>query len=81
MARAASRKDHPLSMRLPEADIAMTDRAAGLRGGWLKDAAEGATRIDADLHISELPRLFKCFAEDLRTMARPVLDKADQAIP
>ena len=32
MPRAADRKDHPLSMRLPEADIAMIDRAAGLRG-------------------------------------------------
>lgn len=26
------RKDHPLSMRLPEDDIAVIDRAAGLRG-------------------------------------------------
>lgn len=30
--RAAGRKDHPLSMRLLEADIAIIDRAAGLRG-------------------------------------------------
>jgi uncharacterized protein (DUF1778 family) len=30
--RAAGRKDHPLSMRLPAADLAIIDRAAGLRG-------------------------------------------------
>lgn len=43
MARAVERKDHPLSMRLPEADIAMIDRAAGLRGRsrteFVRDAA------------------------------------------
>ena len=30
--RAAKRKEHPLSMRLPDADIAIIDRAAGMRG-------------------------------------------------
>jgi len=43
MPAAATRKDHPLSMRLPEADIAMIDRAAGLRGrsrtDFVRDAA------------------------------------------
>jgi uncharacterized protein (DUF1778 family) len=32
MRRAVERKEHPLSMRLPEADIAIIDRAATLRG-------------------------------------------------
>ena len=32
MNRTAIRKDHPFSMRLPEADIAIIDRAAKLRG-------------------------------------------------
>jgi uncharacterized protein (DUF1778 family) len=32
MSSAAKRKEHPLSMRLPAADIAMIDRAASLRG-------------------------------------------------
>ncbi len=40
---AAERKEHPISMRLPEADIAMIDRAAGLRGRsrteFVRDAA------------------------------------------
>ena len=43
MATTAGRKEHPISMRLPEADIAMIDRAAGLRGrsrtDFVRDAA------------------------------------------
>jgi uncharacterized protein (DUF1778 family) len=43
MSRAVERKDHPLSMRLPEADIAIIDRAAALRGrsrtDFVRDAA------------------------------------------
>lgn len=32
MASHAQRKDHPVSMRLPDADLAIIDRAANLRG-------------------------------------------------
>ena len=43
MPRAVKRKEHPLSMRLPEADIAIIDRAATLRGrsrtDFVRDAA------------------------------------------
>ena len=43
MTSSAKRKEHPLSMRLPEADIAMIDRAANLRGrsrtDFVRDAA------------------------------------------
>ena len=43
MARASLRKDHPLSMRLPDSDIAIIDRAASLRGRsrteFMRDAA------------------------------------------
>jgi uncharacterized protein (DUF1778 family) len=43
MTSPAKRKEHPLSMRLPEADIAMIDRAATLRGrsrtDFVRDAA------------------------------------------
>ncbi|MCF6109760.1 DUF1778 domain-containing protein [Mesorhizobium muleiense] len=43
MATNAERKEHPISMRLPAADIAMIDRAAGLRGrsrtDFVRDAA------------------------------------------
>ncbi len=40
---STKRKQHPLSMRLPDADIAIIDRAAGLRGRsrteFVRDAA------------------------------------------
>jgi uncharacterized protein (DUF1778 family) len=43
MPRAVERKEHPLSMRLPETDIAIIDRAAALRGrsrtDFVRDAA------------------------------------------
>ena len=43
MRAQSDRKDHPLSMRLPEADIAIIDRAASLRGRsrteFMRDAA------------------------------------------
>ena len=43
MPRAVGRKEHPLSMRLPDADISIIDRAAALRGRsrteFVRDAA------------------------------------------
>ena len=43
MSRSIKRKEHPLSMRLPVADIAIIDRAATLRGRsrteFVRDAA------------------------------------------
>lgn len=41
--RRPGRKEHPLSMRMPESDLAIIDRAAGLRGrsrtDFVRDAA------------------------------------------
>ena len=43
MPQPTPRKEHPLSMRLPDADIAIIDRAARLRGRsrteFVRDAA------------------------------------------
>lgn len=43
MAALVERKEYPISMRLPEADVAMIDRAAALRGrsrtDFVRDAA------------------------------------------
>ena len=52
MTRAAERKEHPLSMRLPEADIAMIDRAAGLRGRSRTEFVR-----DADAQIVAAPHV------------------------
>ncbi len=50
MAANAERKEHPISRRLPEADIAMIDRAAGLRGRSRTDfVREAAVRAAEDV--------------------------------
>jgi uncharacterized protein Yka (UPF0111/DUF47 family) len=55
-------------------DLAAEMAAAGLGEAWLQEVAAGATRIEADLHVPDMPRLAKCFADDLGAMARPVLE-------
>jgi uncharacterized protein (DUF1778 family) len=71
MAVSRNRKDYPLSMRLPEADIAMIDPAAGLRGrsrtDFVRDAAlraaeevlmgEGFVRMGAEAFAAFSARL------------------------
>ena len=53
MPRSSIRKDHPLSMRLPEADIAVIDRAAGLRGRSRTDFIREAAVQAAEATIIE----------------------------
>ena len=56
MARASERKEYPLSMRLPEADIAIIDRAAGLRGRSRTDfVREAAVRAAEDVLMENIP--------------------------
>jgi len=62
MATNAERKEHPISMRLPEADIAMIDRAAGLRGRSRTDfVREAAVRAAEDVLMET--RLIRMSAE------------------
>ena len=67
MTRAATRKDHPLSMRLPEADIALIDRAAKLRGHsrtqFVRDSAVRAAEeaVMDSLSIRLSPADFEAF--------------------
>ncbi|MGC2774058.1 MAG: DUF1778 domain-containing protein [Bradyrhizobium sp.] len=56
MARVTKRKEHPLSMRLPEADIAMIDRAASLRGRSRTDfVRDAAVRAAEDVLMETAP--------------------------
>ena len=49
MPRSAARKDHPLAIRLSEADLAVIDRAAQLRGRSRTDfVREAAVRAAED---------------------------------
>ena len=78
MPRAAKRKEHPLSMRLPEADIAIIDRAAGLRGrsrtDFVRDAAVRAAEevVMESTLIRMSPAGFSAFMKALSKAAKPV---------
>src|ERR1700750_1045630 len=67
MPRAVERKEHPLSMRLPETDIAIIDRAAALRGrsrtDFVRDAAVRAAEevLMETAPIRMSPAGFKAF--------------------
>ena len=75
MATNAERKEHPISMRLPEADIAMIDRAARLRGRSRTDfVREAAVRAAEDVLMEN--RLIRMstegFAEFMAVLSAPV---------
>ena len=78
MPRAAHRKDHPLSMRIPDSDLAIIDRAASLRGRsrteFVRDAAvraaEEALMDNVLIRMSEAG--FADFVGALDAPARPV---------
>src|SRR5471032_1375459 len=78
MSRTVRRKEHPLSMRLPETDIAIIDRAATLRGSsrteFVRDAAvraaEDTLMETAPIRMS--PAGFKAFMAALSGSAAAV---------
>jgi uncharacterized protein (DUF1778 family) len=78
-----NRKEHPISMRLPEADIAMIDRAAGLRGRSRTDfVREAAVRAAEDVLMeNRLVRMseegFAAFMDALAAPAIPVAELAE----
>jgi len=78
MVTKAERKDHPISMRLPEADVAMIDRAAGLRGRSRTDfVREAAVRAAEDVLMENglirmSPEGFADFMKVLSGPATPV---------
>jgi len=78
MPRATKKKDHPLSMRLPEADIAVIDRAARLRGRSRTDfVREAAVQAAEDVLLERSlirmsPGGFNAFMKSLSGPATPV---------
>src|SRR5207253_2817203 len=78
MASTAKRKEHPLSMRLPETDIAMIDRAADLRGRSRTDfVREAAVRAAEDVIMESAlvrmsPKGFDAFMTAIAAPARAV---------
>ncbi len=77
------RKDHPLSMRLPEADIAVIDRAARLRGRSRTDFVREAAVQAAEAVLMEhtLIRMsedgFAAFMAAVSAPAAPVPELVD----
>ena len=78
MVGQAKKKDHPLSMRLPARDIAIIDRAAGLRGRSRTDfVREAAVRAAEDVVMETAlirmsPRGFDAFVAAIAAPAKPV---------
>src|SRR5271157_1238564 len=78
MPRATKRKEHPLSMRLPQSDIAIIDRAAGLKGRSRTDfVREAAVRAAEEVLMeSTLVRMstegFEAFVQAVSAPAAPV---------
>ena len=80
MAANGERKEHPISMRLPEADIAMIDRAARLRGRSRTDfVRDAAVRAAEDVLMeNRLVRMSaEGFAEFLSALAGPATPVAE----
>lgn len=78
MSRATQRKDHPLSMRLPDSDLAIIDRAAQLRGRsrteFMRDAAVRAAE-DAIMETTLIrvsPEAFEAFVAALDAPGKPI---------
>src|ERR1700744_5961912 len=85
MATNPDRKEHPISMRLPEADIAIIDRAAGLRGRSRTDfVREAAVRAAEDVLMEAIPirmspKGFDAFLQALAGPAKPVPEMVELA--
>jgi uncharacterized protein (DUF1778 family) len=74
--RTTKRKEHPLSMRLPDADIAIIDRAAGMRGRSRTDfVREAAVRAAEDVLMeSTLVRMSPSgFNAFMKALAEPAI--------
>ena len=74
MSRAQDRKDYPISMRLPEADVAIIDRAAALKGrsrtDFVRDAAVRAAE-EAVMEQQLIRMTEEGFADFMALMAAP----------
>ncbi len=85
MPTAPNRKEHPISMRLPEADIAMIDRAAGLRGRsrteFVRDAAVRAAEdvVMENRVIRMSPDGLAAFMAAVLAPGKPVPEMAEVA--
>lgn len=76
MSVPVERKDYPVSMRLPEADIAIIDRAASLRGRSRTDfVRDAAVRAAEDVLMETMPIRMSAagFAAFMATISAPAV--------
>lgn len=79
MAKSLERKDHPVSMRLPDADIALIDRAASARGRSRTDfVREAAVRAAEDVLMDQ--RLVRMSGEGFAEFIA-LLEQPAEAVP
>jgi uncharacterized protein (DUF1778 family) len=85
MPASADRKEYPISMRLPEADVALIDRAASLRGRSRTDfVREAAVRAAEDVVMEATlvrmsPEGFAAFMNVLSGPVEPVPEMVELA--
>ena len=79
MTATAKRKDYPLSMRLPEADIAVIDRAAHLRGRSRTDFVREAAVCAAEAVLME--NTFLRMSEDGFSAFMQAITAPGEAVP
>ena len=78
MSAPVKRREYPISMRLPEADVAMIDRAAARRGRsrteFVRDAAVRAAEevVMENLPIRMSPEGFAEFMDIISRPAEPI---------
>ncbi len=55
-------------------DLSLETTAAGIEGRWLREVLAGSSHVDGALFIPDLGRIAQRLVEDLRVMARPLLE-------
>jgi uncharacterized protein (DUF1778 family) len=90
MSASALRKDHPFSMRMPETDLGIIDRAASLKGRsrteFIRDAAVRAAEdiiVEQSL-VRMSPQGFEAFMAALdapTTLVPQIAELADRRAP
>ena len=71
-------KDHPLSLRLPQADVALIDRAARMKGRSRTEFMRDAAVKEAEMLILDRTMItmsaegFKAFMDEIDSPAKPV---------
>ncbi len=79
----AQTKDYPLSLRLPQADVALIDRAAKMQGRSRTEFMREASIREAELQILDRTMItmsaegFKAFMDEIDSPAKPIAEMVE----